>query len=413
MAHIPSTPVVPSHSPDIPRDEFDDAPLPHALYEDEDEPVMVTLGGLRSLSVSYDPADSDLLFADGSESKRGERPPPTTASKRQRGSDFDDETLLRLAHSTPPKVSPVGFGTGVAFFADVTPPTPPRRPSYPSNNSSPESPTVAGLAARRAASGKLPNKALVSLQQMSFDASGADMGLGVGPGSPGFEGCMEGVSPGPGMTFRIALGLSNGKDVDTPSPSDDSENVFGASSTTNLASPSLLRYPSSSSSKRRSTSSCRTPPSPGFLASEPVKIPPTLRGSKILEKLNLSSPPMLTSPLSVARGDRPAPPSPLILRSSAFTFSNTGPLTPLTPSHIPGAPNLNGGAGFDWFSYSMPDSPNTPAPLPQRFIAPDSGLSPRQAFFLPTPPSDSGRSPRSASNHLVGSPLSRRPDPLF
>ncbi|KAL8292550.1 hypothetical protein RQP46_001162 [Phenoliferia psychrophenolica] len=277
------------------------------------------------------------IFHAGGSPKMDEIETPTiaSASKRLRGSDFDDETLLRLGEiqSTPPKSSPSAVHhtpITIPFFADVTPPTPPRRPTLSTRNSaSPDSP--GGVAARRAAAGKLPNKALASLQQMRFEAHDAGMGLGVGPGSPGFgpaspgpvEG-MEGLSPGPGMTFRIALGLTNGKDVEgASSPVEEGENVYTNAST--LASPTLLRQSSTSSNKRR-------PFSPSQ-AGEGVKIPPTLRGSKILDKLNLSSPPTLTSPLSMHRPERAAPPSPLILRTSAFTYSTTGPLTPLTPSH--------------------------------------------------------------------------------
>lgn len=345
-------------------------------------------------------------------------------TKRSRGSDFDDETLAKLGRTTPPKaptpfftLTPDSSDEANPFFASVTPPTPPRRPLLGSGQPSPKSP--GGLAARRAAAGKLPNKALVSLQQMRFEAHDAGMGLGVGPGSPGFDG-MEGIAPvspgaGAGMTFRLALGLTDGKDVEPKaSPSDESENLHWGTTSSSLDSPSLLRQSSTSSAKGKRRAYNRSPPSPNPASSEAVKIPPTLRGSKILDKLNLSSPPSLTSPL---HRDRPAyaasPPSPLIIRTSAFNHSNTGPLTPLTPSHVPGAPILSGGGGFDWFSYSMPDSPNCPS-APIRSVFLESGISPRQPFFLPTPPSDAGRpSPRSFMQ-LPGSPLGeRRANPFF
>ena len=210
-----------------------------------------------------------------------------------------------------------------------------------------------------------------------------------------------------GMAFRLALGLTDGKDV-IESEVEDPENIYAAVSTSTLASPSLLRQGSGSSFKRRPYS--RSPPSPGLLGAEAVKIPPTLRGSKILEKLNLSSPPTLTSPLSMSRGERAAPPSPLLIRTSAFAYSNTGPLTPLTPSHVPGAPSLGGGSGgFDWCTFSTPDSPNCPI-APQRSVFLESNISPRQPFFLPTPPSDAGRSPYHTHTHPQpgGSPLAER-----
>ncbi|GAA5872331.1 hypothetical protein JCM3774_003348 [Rhodotorula dairenensis] len=53
-----------------------------------------------------------------------------------------------------------------------------------------------------------------------------------------------------------------------------------------------------------------------------------------------------------------APPSPHVLRSSAFTSDLLRPRTPLTPSHVPGAPAIGaGGPAFEWFSFSPPASP--------------------------------------------------------
>lgn len=53
-----------------------------------------------------------------------------------------------------------------------------------------------------------------------------------------------------------------------------------------------------------------------------------------------------------------APPSPLVMRSSAFGSDLLRPRTPLTPSHVPGAPTLGaGGSTFEWFSFSPPASP--------------------------------------------------------
>lgn len=320
-------------------------------------------------------------------------------------------------NSTPPKVptavivvTPEGVRENTPFL--VTPPTPPRMRSFSGNSSSPESP---GVAARRVAAGKLPNKALVSLQQMRFECNGtAGMGLGVGPGSPGFDG-MEGVSPcptGPGFTFRLALGLTD-QDKEREGRSPGEENMFDltpTSTSSSLASPSQLRQPSPSSRRRL------LPRSPGSPISNPfegVKIPPTLRGSKILDKLNLSSPPALASPLSASPRDRPSyaatPPSPLIIRTSAFSYSNTGPLTPLTPSHMPGAPSLGSSAGFEWSC--LPDSPTALSPM--RSVFHDPSISPRQPFFLPTPGAElgGGRFGRSQST-LGGSPLVDR-SPFF
>ncbi|KWU46713.1 hypothetical protein RHOSPDRAFT_31529 [Rhodotorula sp. JG-1b] len=56
-----------------------------------------------------------------------------------------------------------------------------------------------------------------------------------------------------------------------------------------------------------------------------------------------------------------APPSPLVMRSSAFGSDLLRPRTPLTPSHVPGAPTLGaGGSTFEWFSFSPPASPISP-----------------------------------------------------
>lgn len=56
-----------------------------------------------------------------------------------------------------------------------------------------------------------------------------------------------------------------------------------------------------------------------------------------------------------------APPSPLVMRSSAYGSDLLRPRTPLTPSHVPGAPTLGvGGSTFDWFFSSPPASPISP-----------------------------------------------------
>ncbi|KAM0755594.1 hypothetical protein T439DRAFT_320294 [Meredithblackwellia eburnea MCA 4105] len=381
-----------------------------------EEPVVE---GIRSLSVSTDNSlESQDEAITPSGSPRLEDIVVVQNSKRSRGSDFDDETLVKLQsreHSTPPKAPIAVFITPdasssepkVPFLANITPPTPPRRPVLTSNQSSGDSP--GGVAARRAAAGKLPNKALISLQKMRFDAPSGGAGLNIGPGSPGYEACLEGASPLPGMTFRLALGLDkNGKDASsaTPSPVDETENIYATTPTgsNSLGAPTLIRTSSTSSNKRRNKGSPSSPGSIGSTSPEPVKIPPTLRGSKILEKLNLSSPPTLASPLSPGRA---GPPSPLIMRTSAFNFSNTGPLTPLTPSHLPGAPNLNSNSGFDWF---MPESPSTPLGPSKTAMYLETSISPRQPFFLPTPPSDAGPRPSQSRSHsqMASSPLGER-----
>lgn len=280
---------------------------------------------------------------------------------------------------------------------------------------SPTTPTIGALAARRAASGKLPNKALVSLQQMSFEASNAGTGLGVGPGSAGWDG-MEGISPGtqgiPGLALRVTIGGNDEQDGKRSSaPSSPSlasrENVPGLPA---LGSPTHYR---SSSVQRRRSPLPRSPgatfPTDPFAPSE-VKIPPTLRGSRLLDKLNLSASPQLNSLLSPKR-ERPnsyvAPPSPL-MRSSAFTYTNTGPLTPLTPSHIPGAPTMSSTGAFEWFSYSMPDSPSCPTP-PVRSIAPEdtsSASPPKQAYFKQAAQSEQrGLRRQDSFSRLPPSPL--------
>lgn len=324
-------------------------------------------------------------------------------------------------HATPVKQqSPILFFQPPSPSAELPPPiveiSPTTRPTFARKTTSETS-----LAARRAASGKLPNKALLSLQQMRFETPHASTGLGVGPGSAGFEG-MEGVSPGlqssSGAALRLALGLGvvekAGKDSSRPSTPDgngDEENSSAHRST--LGSPSILHSPSRS---RRGAPLLRSPGANTVtdpLLSNDVKIPPSLRGSKLLDKLNLA-PPIMTSPLSPTR-ERPnsyaAPPSPL-MRTSAYSYSMQGPLTPLTPSHVPGAPSLAGGSSFDWFAYSMPDSPG--CPLPPSGKAPMANandfFSSKQAFFLPTPSPSNDRpaSPSSGRfNHqrLPASPL--------
>ncbi|KAL8286685.1 hypothetical protein RQP46_004213 [Phenoliferia psychrophenolica] len=130
---------------------------------------------------------------------------------------------------------------------------------------------------------------------------------------------------------------------------------------------------------------------------DPVKIPPTLRGSKILDKLNLASQPGLSSPLSMSnREGRAAPPTPLVIRTPVNAYVDPDVLlTPLTPSNIPGAPSLRGGACFDWESYSIPDSPGCPI-APQRFNS-----FPRSPSYAPVVGSPLGGDRRGSNNPFL------------
>lgn len=306
----------------------------------------------------------------------------------------------------PTHVTPDVSMHPVAFIGEVTPPTPPRLRSRTTSTASLESP---GLASRRAAAGKLSNKALINLQQMRFDAPSGDSGLGVAPGPEGYE--CDNASPGPGMAFRLALGLEKESDE---KPCEES------------ASPSSTPSLSPSSSLSRTC----TPPkvgrrfasrSPGLSPASPegIKIPPSLRSSKLLDKLNLTTPPQFSSPLPPGKertGFSASPPSPLVLRSSAFNLSQMGsltPLTPLTPSHLPGAPSLPS-SGFQWSSYSDPLSPNCPHPPLPSICNDRQQLSPSRAFFIPTPPSNEAKS-RGFKRNLSTSSLADRKigDPFF
>lgn len=242
------------------------------------------------------------------------------------------------------------------------------------------------LAARRAASGKLPSKALLSLQQMRFEASGeAGMGLGVGPPTSG----LDAGSPGPGAP---TLNAFNGKEGRSPLPSPGIENVA-------LPSPSLGPIPLRWSPKFNNS---KLPRSPGMaLPGTPSMsdtLKPSRRGANL--RINLGA----AGAYSPASSPLPSPSSPHVMRSSAFVISNTGPRTPLTPSHLPGAPSLGGGnESFDWFAYSMPDSPGCPAPPPGAQVASErscyfSDLTPASpsssnGTYLPTPGSERGRTP--------------------
>lgn len=361
-----------------------------------------------SVEYTADAGETDATPPQSPEKVSGsEHTPPTTKRLRSFDSDCQRTTEDDRSQLTPPKPksfsipSPIPFTTpegdkmigrvALPCFGEVTPPTPPRTRTNTSTTgslrTSPESP---GVASRRAAAGKLGSLTLVSLAQMRFASQEGGMGLGVGPGSAGFEG-MEGLSPGaqtgPGMAFRMALGLhaeqsdSGGR---TPTQNDPSENVFESPPRPSTLTSPLLRS-NSTSNRNRLLSLSPGSHVHGLASPEMVKIPPSLRGSKILDKLNLSTSPQLSPSLS-GSPSRPSytndPPSPLV-RSSAFNHSTAGPLTPLTPSRIPGAPLLSsGGSTFEWSSYSMPDSPGCPIqPVQSVFLEPD--VSPRQPFFMP------------------------------
>ena len=232
------------------------------------------------------------------------------------------------------------------------------------------------LAARRAASGKLPGGTLAGLQQMRFEASGdAGMGLGVEPGTPGFEGmALDGVSPaGSGMTLLAPFGIGDER------------------------------------GGRSSRSSTPQPVEKSMVADRAVRRTPSSLVLRLPRGFGSSSSP-LSSPSTTA------PSSPHLSRSSAFVLGNSGPRTPLTPSHMPPAPSLGGGsAAFEWHSYSFPDSPGCPsAPAAERACyfsdaAPSSPSSDRTAY-LPTPGCEKARTPSGRNRTpMPASPLGLRP----
>ncbi|GAA6004463.1 hypothetical protein JCM10207_000737 [Rhodosporidiobolus poonsookiae] len=400
-----SPPLSPPLEPDSP-----------VMYE-EDEPE---LDGLRHLSVSTDGTIDSLISQD-----ENPTPPhsPTAAPivhvsppgasfplAGPRVLDFGEEDHPMMGHfhdqakglASGPPTPTTGLATPIAapstaFFGAVTPVTPP--------DFRPEIPRGGNLAARRAASGSLPNKALISLQQMRFESSReAGMGLGVGPPSSGLD-----VSPGgPGLTFRLAMGL-DGDEKDgasSPARSPGVENI-AIDSPSALGPPAAFRWSSQQAGNKM-------PRSPGEMPSfsgEAFK--PSLRNTNLRLNLGGATFSPASSPLPSPSGERP-PNSPLT-RSSAFHFANTGPRTPLTPSHLPGAPSLGGGnASFSWFSYSMPDSPGCPVPPEGVHVAErscyfsDVGLaspSSSNGTYLPTPGSERSRTPFGAHRTIPASPL--------
>lgn len=286
----------------------------------------------------------------------------------------------------------------------------------------------------------------------SNSVSNLCQGLGVGPGTPGFEG-LEGLSPLPittglaGQAFRAALGLDNptiggGKDGSrTPpvafNPKNENGNNHLVTSDSNgdlsssiLASSNnfFIRSPSANNRRRLlGFNSTASPTMTNTTSSDNlVKIPPSLRGSRILDTLNLSpQSPNLSSPRLITIPPRnsssnDSPTNSPISRSSAFNYFT--PLTPLTPSHVPNAPSLpySNSGGFEWSSYSMPDSPSCPLdPNLTKSIFESNEIIPRdgQSFFLPGSGSGNvGLFGNGSSNglslrgdYLPGSPLKERP----
>lgn len=253
------------------------------------------------------------------------------------------------------------FLPSLPSYSDI-PPTPPAvKTAFPSLPSTTAPPTET-LAERRASLGKLSNRALLSLQMMRLEASDdAGMGLGVGPPSAGYEGS-ERISPGqqPGKQFQLAMGIENAPGPDHTVPLVAPRSPLLAAYGVDAGSRPLQRS--------RSTGSLRSP--------------------RTRSAAQTNRPNSFYSPSSPGLApDSPFPASPIVKRSSAFVTSNNGPLTPLTPSHIPGAPSLGAGSSaFEWFSYSAPESPvspSFPATSQQKFIS--------QPVQLPlTPTSESG-----------------------
>ncbi|GAA6064348.1 hypothetical protein JCM10212_004674 [Sporobolomyces blumeae] len=374
------------------------------LYYDQDDDEEPQLDGLRNLSVSTDGTVETLASLDENPTPPHSPTPivhitppgaPYTSTDHSSFVDFDrvrdeeegEDKMTQMPNRPlrpiPPTLSiprpgtpffPSTFSTTVSY-SDI-PPTPPAvRLAFPSLPSARDLPARGEtLAARRAAAGKLPNKALLSLQQMRFEASDdAGMGLGVGPGSAGIDG-MEGISPAgahppPGFAFQLAMAFDSDSDGTV-----EREDRFGSgrkrSKSPLLAAPGVenvaMRRSSSTGCLRRSRS--RSP----------------LRSSIRPQSMHLDAP---GSPRASAPASPRCPSSPVVKRSSAFSYSTTGPLTPLTPSHVPGAPSLGGSSSsFEWFSYAAPDSPCSRPDSPAR-----AGFDRSYPPTLPlTPTSDSG-----------------------
>ncbi|GAA5932258.1 hypothetical protein JCM3775_001176 [Rhodotorula graminis] len=371
-----------------------DSPVLH--YEDDDEPE---LDGVRHLSVSSDGTIDSLVSLDENPTPPESpsfgpvvhvSPPEGHLSGLFDHGDLDDDVqrvdfgddqgrvsqwkksssmdtaapFLRMPFTYdagPPTPGGIKVDVGLESPSIVSPTTPVPGAVLPSS-----------LAARRAASGKLPGGTLAGLQQMRFEASGdAGMGLGVEPGTPGFQSMsLEGISP-----------ASSGVTMLAPCAAVDER------------------------SGRSSRSSTPHPSEMGAVAERAVRRIPSSLVLKLPRGFGSSSSPFSSPSTS-------APPSPHISRSSAFVLGNSGPRTPLTPSHMPPAPSLGGGrASFEWHAYSFPDSPGCPsAPSSERACyfsdaIPSSPSSDRTAY-LPTPGCEKARTP-SARNRtpMPASPL--------
>lgn len=203
---------------------------------------------------------------------------------------------------------------------------------------SPSSPTIAG---RRSSSGRLSVQCLSDLNQMSFDtllsssaipsssspsststptststtnvaAFPANVrgmqGLGMAPGSPGF---IAGLPDTPGLQSayhdRKPPSVDPVESIDYdyhPRTLDGSENSLPGS----FASPSPAITTAATMTNTTTTTSNRRFTSPSRFGS----------------------------------------PSSPVVRSSAYSYSTNGPLTPLTPSNVPNAPSLTQESQFHW-----------------------------------------------------------------
>lgn len=281
-----------------------------------------------------------------------------------------------------PTTQPLSSWNFLPSYSDI-PPTPDAvKVAFPSLPSPPVSPPSETLAERRASAGKLPNKALLSLMQMKFEASDdAGMGLGVGPSSAGFDGMEDAGLAQAGKVFQLAMS-SDKRDEDTH------EKQRETVTSPLLAAPGIENEGGRTLRRSGSTGSLR-----------PNRSRSPLRSTRPYSFHATDSP--SRSPSS------PCPASPLVKRSSAFASTNTGPLTPLTPSHIPGAPSLsNSSSAFEWFSYSIPDSPG----FPLRPVSPAPPQFDSSSLTLPlTPTSDSGSITPTGRTHFSSHKSSKIP----
>ncbi|SGY34527.1 BQ5605_C002g01647 [Microbotryum silenes-dioicae] len=354
-----------------------------AEEQDDDHDLPALEGGVRNLSVSSDGTIDPLL----DEAVTPPQSPilgdiahmtPPTVSIRRPSTDPDHDELVGPIFSeagVAPCWTPEYSTFKKPSLLEVTPSTPPRgQAECPSDGDSLSSisPTKysPGLATRRAQKGKLSTRALLSLQKMRFESPPeAGPGLGVGPGSAGFDSLGRTPSPrleelssagsGAGMVFRLALGLGQERNSITPTQA-----AFGLTPIDVPRTPSLLASSTRLRHQRSWDSSTRDAPWPladtlPNLSCSPTNISPALR------PLRFSSPLLSASPRDRQQGFSPpstpqlgGPASPSLSRTSAFASAfNHGPLAPLTPSHVPGAPLLTSGSQFDWHSYAVPDSP--------------------------------------------------------